>query len=405
MNYKLTYLLLLGFFLMGSSFLPQEIGQTNPIIQLNSDLEFTAGDEIQLKFSSTSKTIPKLYVSNSYGSTVLSATIEEDALIYDLTGIMGNKSGIVNWSFIDSETELSGYFYIKPKATVKSLESYLGPPSIQAGGTDFAMMVIIPTDELDNPLQDSTLVTINNQFRVSEDSSEVPTRNFLAYKNIYSPERTGRILIGSESLGVTSKEFDLNVLASLPANFSISERRNHMYADGNQIVTLTTSEILDDFGNVVEDGTFVEFFINTINGGILKTSGGTINGIATAQIIHPDQADEWTVKAFVKGMAESNSISFVFQQLFNDFEVSFSEDNRTIVVGPLKSFMEQLIRDGFDVDLAVVNGEERIQTINKQTFSGEASFKLNPDIFPEGNYMIKIKTAGVEKMYKSRPLW
>ncbi|MBT8269412.1 MAG: hypothetical protein KJN59_09335, partial [Bacteroidia bacterium] len=129
MNYKLTYLLLLGFFLMGSSFLPQEIGQTNPIIQLNSDLEFTAGDEIQLKFSSTSKTIPKLYVSNSYGSTVLSATIEEDALIYDLTGIMGNKSGIVNWSFIDSETELSGYFYIKPKATVKSLESYLGPPS------------------------------------------------------------------------------------------------------------------------------------------------------------------------------------------------------------------------------------------------------------------------------------
>ncbi|MBT8270319.1 MAG: hypothetical protein KJN59_13955, partial [Bacteroidia bacterium] len=181
--------------------------------------------------------------------------------------------------------------------------------------------------------------------------------------------------------------------------------RNHMYADGNQIVTLTTSEILDDFGNVVEDGTFVEFFISTINGGILKTSGATINGIATAQIIHPDQADEWTVKAFVKGMAESNSISFVFQQLFNDFEVSFSEDNRTIVVGPLKSFMDQLIPDGFDVDLAVFNGEEQIQTINKQTLSGEASFKLNPDIFPEGNYMIKIKTAGVEKIYKSRPLW
>jgi hypothetical protein len=164
-------------------------------------------------------------------------------------------------------------------------------------------------------------------------------------------------------------------------------------------VTLKTSQINDEYGNVVEDGTFVEFFITNKNGSILKASGTTIEGMATAKIIHPDRAEQWKVKAYVTGMAESEVINFNFEQLFDDFEVSFSENNRTITVGPLKSFMQQLIPDGFNVELSVYKNQEYIKTLSKQSVSGKVIFKLNPDVFPEDNYTLKINTGGIERSF------
>jgi hypothetical protein len=405
MKKKITYLLFSILILIGFSFSAQITERTEPIKLLTTDTEFAAGEQIQLKFSSELNAPTNLYISNSYGSTLLLPEFENELLLYTIPENISSKSGIVNWKILDPDQTLSGSVYIKPKALVKSLESYLGPPSIQAGEADFSMMVVIPTDELDNPLQDNTMVTIKTQFLDREVNSDVITKNLLAYKNIYSPKESGRILVGSESLGTTSKEFDINVLASIPTDFTISEQRNHKYADGNQIVTLSTSQIKDAFENVVEDGTLIEFYIKTNNGAVLKATGTTIDGVAKAKIIYPDHADEWTVKAIIKGMGESDEIVFYFEQLFDDFEVSFSEDNRTVGVGPLKSFMQQLIPDGFNVNLSVYRDQELIQTINKQTVSGQVTFKLNYDVLPDGNYMFKINTAGLEKTFNSKKLW
>jgi hypothetical protein len=404
MKNKITYLLVPLAIFIGFSLHAQITKSNNSTVLHTAITEFTAGEQIQLKFTGALNLSSSLYLSNSYGSTLLYPIIDNELLIYTIPESISAKSGIVNWRLLDQDPNLSGSFQIRPKAVIKNLESYLGPPSIQAGGTDFSMMVVIPTDELDNPFQDGTLVNIRTQFLDSEVTSDELTKNFIAYKNTYSPKQTGRILMGSESLGITSKEFDINVLASVPRDFIISEHRNHKYADGNQIATLTSSPIKDDYGNVVEDGTFVEFFIKTKKGAILKASGTTIDGVATAKIIHPDHTDEWTVKAIINGMAESEAISFSFEQLFDDFDVSFSKDNRTIGVGPLKSFMQQLIPDGFNVNLSVYNNQELIQTLYKQTVSGEVTFKLNPDVFPEGNYTFKINTAGLEKTYNSKQL-
>ncbi len=268
---------------MGFPFSAQITERTKPIKLLTTDTEFTAGEQIQLKFSSELNAPTNLYISNSYGSTLLLPEFENELLLYTIPESISSKSGIVNWKILDPDQTLSGSVYIKPKALVKSLESYLGPPSIQAGEADFSMMVVIPTDELDNPLQDNTMVTIKTQFLDREVNSDVITKNLLAYKNIYSPKESGRILVGSESLGTTSKEFDINVLASIPTDFTISEQRNHKYADGNQIVTLSTSQIKDAFENVVEDGTLIEFYIKTNNGAVLKASGTTIDGVANGK--------------------------------------------------------------------------------------------------------------------------
>jgi len=399
MKNKITYLLFFALLLVGFSFRAQITETKSQVKFLTADKEYTAGDLIQLKFVSATEIQPSMYISNSYGSILLQPFIDDGFVIYTIPQSISSKAGLIDWKLLGPNQNLSGDIYIKPKEAVNTLESYIGPPSIQAGGTDFSMLVVIPTDDLDNPLEENTLVTIKSQFLDSEDSFEVFTKNLIAFKNIYSPKALGRILIGSECKGETSKEFDINVLASNPTDFSISEHRNHNYADGNQIMTLKTSQINDEYGNVVEDGTFVEFFITNKNGYILKASGTTIEGMATAKIIHPDRAEQWKVKAYVSGMAESEVIFINFEQLFDDFEVSFSENNRIITIGPLKSFMQQLIPDGFNVELSVYKDQEYIKTLTKQSVSGIAIFKLNPDIFPEGNYTLKIFTGGLERTF------
>ncbi len=398
---KPTYFLVIA--LVFLSFEPS-VGKLNlndKIQLLTSETEFEAGSAITLLFSVSNVSKPNLYASNSYGSIILKPHLENDVLNYELPKTFSNKTGLVNWKLLSDMTSLSGEFNIQPKQDVATMETYLGPPSIEAGGTDYTMLVVIPTDIYDNPLKDSTAVSVKHQFLTNEGNDIVYMKNSISYKNIYSEIKTGRILISSECFGKNSKEYDVNVMPAIPTDFTITYNRNHEYADGNQITSFSTSIIKDIHDNIESDGTYVDFFITNASNHILKTSGSTINGIAKAKMIHPDHKENWTVKAFIEGMAESDSISLIYKQAVLDFQVAFSEDNRTISVGPLKSFMNQMIPDGLDVKLHVYQNDKKIKTVYKNSFEGYTGFKLNPDIFPEHIYTFKIETAGIEKTYQN----
>lgn len=395
MKLKFTYLLISGLIALLS--LPSN-NNNEGVELLTQETTFEAGQSIILKFSGSSEETPSLYVSNSYGSTLIRPYLESGTLNYQIPKSISNKKGVVNWKLL-AKISLSGSFNIITKQKTVSLETYLGPPSIQAGGTDYSMLVVIPTDSYDNPLADSTKVTVKHQFLDNQRNEDVLIKNRIAYKNIYSETKTGRILVSSECTGLNSKEYTVNVMPAIPTSFDISYQRNHNYADGNQITTFSTSIIKDKFGNMVSDGTYVEFFISNNSKHILKTFGTSINGIAHAKMIHPDHEDQWTVKAFVEGMAESNQIELVYNPIISDFNVVFSESNRTITVGSLKSFMNQMVPDGLEVSLSVYENDIKLKTLTKSSFEGYASFKLDNNNFPSKNYMFKIKTAGIEKTY------
>ena len=143
----------------------------------------------------------------------------------------------------------------------------------------------------------------------------------------YSETKNGRILISSECLNLNSKEYDVNVVSAILTNFEISAERIHDYADGNQITSFSTSIIKDKQDNIVSDGTFVTFYITNSKGSILKTTGTTTSGVATSKMIHPDYKETWNVKAFVEGIAKSNSITITYKQAVKDFDIVFSEKN------------------------------------------------------------------------------
>ena len=399
MTSKFTYLILLV--MISLSFTPAiaqvEVNETLLLLKT----EFEVGNDIVLKFSTSNDSKPNLYLSNSYGSIVLKPILKGSVLNYQLPKSFSNKKGVINWKLLSAKTPLSGKLNMHPKQEVATMETYLGPPSIEAGGTDYTMLVVIPTDVYDNPLKDSTQVLVKHQFLTNESNDAIYMKNGISYKNIFSELKTGRILISSECLDKNSKEYDVNVLPAIPTNFTIIYNRNHEYADGNQITNFSTSIIKDKHDNIVSDGTYVDFFITNTSNHVLKTSGSTINGMAMAKMIHPDHQDSWTVKAFIEGMAESDSISLIYKQAVLDFQVIFSEDNRTVTIGPLKSFMNQMIPDGLEVKLHIYQNDTKIKTLYKNSFEGHTYFKLNSNSFPENAYTFKIETAGIEKTYQN----
>ena len=234
MQYKRPYILLLSLILLSSFVAVKSIATVEDIKLLTTQTGYEVGSAIVLKFSTSETVKPLLYCSNSYGSTLVYPTLESKTLQYNIPVNIRNKIGTVNWKLLDDAISFSGKFNITAKPEVATLETYIGPPSIEAGGIDYAMLVVIPTDSLDNPTPTNTLVNTKHQFLFFEDNEDIFTKNLIAYKNIYSKNESGRILVSSESLGTNSKEFTIKVSAAIPTDFTISAKRPHEYADGNQ---------------------------------------------------------------------------------------------------------------------------------------------------------------------------
>ena len=396
MSLKIKIIILLSLVVIGSSFgyFYAEI-EAEKIDLLNAENEYIAGETIQLNFNNIDEDC-KLYLHHSYSKTILKPEIVENKGIFSLPEFLSSKSGIVNWVLLkDGEQKRIGSFEILPKVASKTvIESYFGPRSIQAGDRDYSMLVVVPMDAMDNPLPDSTRVMLHKQFYEEIDSVEIFTDKLMAWKNIMAYRKAGNINISSRVLGVNSIELTTNVLPSNATNFQISSFRNHDFADGNQIAEFTTSEIKDEWGNTISDGTLVSFYIENEAGTILSTRGSSIEGVATAKIIHPDHPDTWKIKAYITGLAESNTIEISFRQALKDFEVEFYNKNRTIKVGPLQSFMQQLIPDGALVKLHIYHQNKLVEVKQETSNDGFVTFKLPKSFYPENTYSFKIEALG-----------
>lgn len=398
-------LFLIFFQLIVLSFFAQESSSVTSISLLSTKNEFVAGETIILEFTSKIKNNFQLYCANSYGSSVISSKILNHKITFEIPYFLSKKKGILSWTLINSEETISGNISILSKVQPKTMETYLGPPSIEAGGIDYAMLVLIPSDSLDNPIRNNSKVIVKHQFLKSEKQDTIFTDKLITYKTFFSPLKSGRMIISSESFGLNSKESDVNIMPAIATNFKLFVRRNHDYADGNQITTFYTSVIKDKNNNIVSDGSYIEFFITNKNNNILKTTGTTINGIAKAKIIHPDFEENWKIKAFFIGISESDILEIKYKKVIEDFNVAFLNKNRNIKIGPLKSFMNQMIPDGLSVKLSIYKNNILINELYKESNKGYSDFYLDPNIFEKNTYKIIVTTAGIKKEFKNLNLW
>ncbi|WP_299682878.1 hypothetical protein [uncultured Tenacibaculum sp.] len=399
MSYKKIHIIIQIIFVFGfSSFKISNI-EENKITGIRTISESKAGSSIDLVFSSSKKNI-KLFCTNSYSTAVLEPIEENNELHFIIPEHITNKKGLIQWKVIhNNKALLSGKITVRPSDKKIIMESYAGPPSIVAGGVDYFMLTVCPADEFDNPLPEETDVIINHQFQSRIVSSTEKIKRLVAWKTIFSYDKSGRFLVNSECKGVPSKEITTEVYPNNAVDFKISASRFHDYADGNQIASFKTSIIKDAYGNIVSDGTHVIFITRNSKGKLLTTYGNTIAGIATGKMLHPDQEESWKTHAYIDGIAESDTLNISFKQLFKDFSINFSETNRKIKIGPIKSFMDQLIPDGFITQLRISKNDSLIDTKEIPTRKGYAKFYLHPDFYINDTYKLEVKTGGVKKSF------
>jgi len=396
---SLTLLLLFAFAA------PTFIAKKNDVHLISTNSILVAGNKMELLFSSSSTTTKqKLFIIHSYGKTIIDGKHSNGKIAFTIPAAYSKKIGVISWFLIDNDrTLLQGTLKVIPNDKTKTqIENYLGPRSILAGGKEFTMMVTVPTDNFDNPKTENTTVIIKHQFLNNITTVSQNTKNFVAWKNIYSLTQSGQILASTACNKTATKEVETEVYPNIATDFYIYYTRNHDYADGNQITTLLTSTIKDTYNNTVSDGTMVVFHITTKNHMFLKTFGTTINGIATGQILHPDHMDSYAVKGYITGIAKSNILQINYMPLLSDFKYSFSDHNRKLTIGPLNSFMGQLVPDGIKVVLKIFNEDKLISILQVNSSKGIANFYIPSDFYREKKYHFEIQTLGITKKIKTK---
>ncbi|AUX18379.1 hypothetical protein B0A78_00655 [Flavobacterium columnare NBRC 100251 = ATCC 23463] len=360
---------------------------------LNRIFKSEAGKNISFQFIAPDNSL--LFINHSYGKTIVSGKRKGHLLTFEIPPIYTKKTGTISWFLIHKETiVLKGSTEICPTfISRKPLEAYLGPPSTLAGPPHFVMFVTIPSDIYDNPMPTNTIVDYKEHFFDNIQSNIILTKNLIAWKNIFAPTKSGKIFLSAVVKTSATKEFEALIYPNIPTNFSIDYTRPHLFADGNQITKLFTNTIKDKFGNIISDATQVNFLITNSKGSQLTTQGTTLEGVANAQILHPDHKEKYTIKAFVNGMAESNVISINYKEVTTKIPYQFI-GNRHLKIGPIKSYMGQLTPDGIAVITKVYRKNKLIAEMKENTMKGIVNFNFQKEEFRADTYSFEISVLG-----------
>lgn len=360
-------------------------------------MSYSAGEQILLKFPADEDRIPSLLLTSSIGSTTLPGKKVANEWHYDWPAELTENAGVTSWVLLKSGGALpNGNIHIHPVPERQGLiETYLGPKSIRVGGNDHTMLVALPTDRYDNLLPEDSPLTISRQNGEKVVTDTIHTKNGLVWKNLYSPNQSGVMLAVVEHNGSQSKELSVQLRPGNSVDFDLEFERVHDYADGHQLLTINTSRIVDQYGNTISDGTLVNFVVNTSGEEKLYAMGKTLSGVANVEFLHPERPNTWKISAYIAGISQSNTLSLEFKAAFPYFELGVSENQRIISIGPIRSFMKQLVPDGLGIRVAVEDEKGNIQLLRTSTRNGKGQLILEPELFPAGTYKIAIEIGGI----------
>ena len=355
-----------------------------------------AGSPLCLEVTMTAAPLelaPDLVWSSSYGTTLFKLDYENSGnTCFYIPESYIQQAGTVAWKLVSEQQVVDqGTLTIQPSASLGEVATYLGPRSITANTRDYTMLVSVPTDQYDNLLPENTPVHLKTQYQGSIGSNPHLLKNGVAWQRIPAPLQRGRISTTATVRNQSGKERVVDVFPDLATPFTINTKRVHPYADGNEQLTIQTSQIKDAHNNIVDDGTLITFHIENDQQEFWQTTAATVNGYAFTKALHPDTPSQWRIKAVIEGVTTSPEIRLPFKSIVSDFAVT--SHKREITIGPLISYLGQPIPDGIDVRLAIPNYDPIIA----KTEDGFAHFTLPEAIYPAGNYVLQIHTLGITK--------
>ena len=355
---------------------------------------YTAGQNIV--FSYPNEKPLTLVVLHAYGTSMLSGQLGNKQNTFTIPAAISQKAGSLKLIIYQGAKAIwQGNTQIQPNQTQNaSIEAYCGPKHLVVNKNDFAMVTATALDVFDNPLPPNTPIGIHSMVNNKLRQDTVPMQGLVAFKRVYAPAQTGYGAVTAYYAGASSKAFRLDYYANDPAPFELFYAREHAYADGQQLIKLYTSTIKDRQGNTIENGTQVVFVITDAVQRKTIAFAHTINGRAEVELPAPTFATTWQVQASIQTYANSNTQNLAFKPSIK--AINAQAQKQQLVVGPIKGYMNQLIKQGMLVNIQLTNAQ-RTLSYALPAKQGMVYLNYKERLIPPGTYQATIQVGGISK--------
>lgn len=307
------------------------------------------------------------------------------------------QSGIITIDLLVQGKNISRFStYVKAEDPVDIMEGFIGAKTLITDDEHPAMLVVIPIDRFNNFCEDSTEVIINsvntkNQSRAYGKSTE----QGLTYQLYDGLKTTAKTSIGATSFGAFLMEKEVKHVPGEPIDFILNTTNVYPFADGRQTFDVYTSTINDQFGNIVADGTVVDYIVSDKTG-LSKFHSITTNGISNLLLRNPNEEIQLSIYAEVDGIRKSRAIQVYFKPYILNYATEYNPKSRVIKIGPISGSLGQIIPDGTVVTISIAN-ENYSTIIDKQTLEGHVLVELDDYSLNVGVYNVVVNVSSNEK--------
>lgn len=294
-----------------------------------------------------------LHIQTALSSYQIDFLINKVYSSLDISGDYTSDTGITSYSLlVGREIKDHSSLLIKAADIVDPIKVFTGPNSIWVNDIQESMVVALPKDVYGNAAREGDSISIRSRHPDgNEQVEEVKIKNQLAFRKLSSKNKAGKIFAGLESIEAGSKEQRLDAIGLWPTVIKIQVDNYLPYADSRQFYKLSTEVMEDVNGDIVTDGTLINFIAK--NGNEISTyKAYSIDGKAHVYMRNPSIASVWKVQASIASdVVKSEEIELEFAS--NVKEIVYELEADRLTVGPIKSYIGQYVPDGTKVLLNI----------------------------------------------------
>ncbi len=278
------------------------------------------------------------------------------------------------------------------------IENYLGPKTIWPNGLQEAMLFSVAKDQYQNPQPEGEEINLLSKYPEGTIRRKSPEIKNLHGSYLFSgDEKSSKIYTGSSKGKASGQELETKVVPFWPETFGLKLLSIYPYADRRQRFKIQTDPLFDRFGNIVVDGTKVDFIVENEDGFVGLHQSFTIDGKASVSIQNPGMPDNWNIYGVIGNRIISRSSNLKFDSNIKSFEIEVVANGTQIKIGPIVAALNQMTTDGTEVIASISNGD----FFEKKHLETENGFAhLNLSLLVNGTYDIEIKISDKKKSFK-----
>ena len=337
----------------------------NFVIEIAENIN--VGDPIKGRLIGATPNIKVLItVETGYETKTIEHLVSGSNDEFEIPAWQGPASGLITLTAKQNNNVATATTNLMPDLAVDPIDVYLGPRTVIADEEHFVMQVAVPEDKWGNPIDAGTgvdfSVTRSDQ-SIEEYVSE--TKNLLAWIEIFSTTTAGRTRVSTSIGNIGAAERDFLEVAGIPTDFTVELVDPLVPADGHALIRVTTSDLTDEFGNVMPDGTSATLDTKGATG-VRRISGQTIDGKAEFVLQAPDKPGVVTLSVTASG-TQSEPLEIIFESGIDSFEATATTtDGKLFVnVGPVISARGSFVPDGTKAKATLDNGETKTVEIEQ----------------------------------------